>query len=251
MYDIEETDISFRELALICEECKKKKVPIRIIGGWATFFYVNENFRRAFGRDYLSSRDIDLFFPSEKEKELAEIVSGLGFAKGGLRFRYEKNYHRELKKFVSEEEAKKAEIFNLIRIFLDLFSNKQTRELGSWNDLEPLKTLSVELISGFPVADINTLAELKAIALFARDKADKEHKDACDLYALLQYSGRRINSSACIKKAVEKLIIRSELINSIAHHVLADIGKRSIAELTLRNNLAALETQGYYQSPDT
>ena len=91
---------------------------------------------------------------------------------------------------------------------------------------------------------------LKGIALFARDKADKEHKDACDLYSLLQYSGRRINSSVCIKKAVEKLINRSELINGIAHHVLTDIGKRSIVEVTLRNNLASLEKQGYYQSPD-
>ena len=251
MYDIEETDISFRELSLICDECKKKNVLVCIIGGWATFFYVNDNFRRAFGRDYMSSRDIDMFFAPEKEREFAEIVFGLGFVKDGLQFRYEKNYHRELKKFVSEEESKKVEIFNLIKIFLDLFSNKPTKELSSWNDLEPLKTLSVEMINRFPVADINTLAELKAIALFARDKADKEHKDACDLYALLQYSGRKINSSVCLKKAVEKLINRSELINTIAHHVLTDIGKRSIVEVTLRNNLADLQNKGYYQSSVT
>ena len=251
MYDIEETDLSLNELKLICAECKTKDVPICVIGGWATYFYVNENFRRAFGRDYLNSRDIDLFFPPEKETEFAKIVFSQGFIADGYPFRYEKNYDRELKKFVSEEESKKVEIFNLTKIFLDLFSNKLTKSLTSWNDLEPLKNISFEIIGGFPVADINTLAELKAIALFARDKADKEHKDACDLYSLFQYSGKRINTSVCIKKAIEKLINRSELINSIAHHVLTDFGKRSIVEVTLRNNLTKLNTEGYYQSPDS
>lgn len=250
MYDIEETAISLNELKLICDECRKKNVPICIIGGWATYFYVNENFRRAFGRDYLSSRDIDIFFWPEKEKEFADIVFSQGFIQDGYQFRYEKNYHRELKKFVSEKESKKTEIFNIIKIFLDLFSNKATSNLNSWNDLEPLKNISFEMIGGFPVADINTLAELKATALFARDKADKEHKDACDLYSLFQYSGKKINASVCIKKAIEKLINRSELINSIAHHVLTDLGKRSIVEVTLKSNLTKLDTEGYCQSPN-
>ena len=93
MYDPLEADISFTELGLICAECKKRNVTICIIGGWATYFHVNESFRRAFGRDYMSSRDIDLFFAPEKEKEFAEIVFARGFIKNGLPFRYEKTYH--------------------------------------------------------------------------------------------------------------------------------------------------------------
>ena len=44
---------------------------------------------------------------------------------------------------------------------------------------------------------------------------------------------------------------RSELIKTIAHHVLTDIGKRSIVEVTLKNTLSSLEKLGYYQSPET
>ncbi|MBI2581047.1 hypothetical protein HYV85_04570 [Candidatus Woesearchaeota archaeon] len=226
----------------------KRAIPICVIGGWATYFHVNQNFKRAFGQDYMKSRDIDLFFNPDKEKEFSEVVFKQGFEKNGMPFRYEKIYQRELKKFMSIEESKKELSFNLMQIFLDLFSNRKTTELGSWV-LQPLGKISFETIEGYPVADINTLVELKAVALFERDKADKENKDACDFYSLFQYSGKRINSSIYIKKAVEKLIKRSDLIDAIARHVLLDIGKRSIVIVTLQQNLQQLETTGYYQTP--
>src|SRR3989338_2064496 len=171
MYDPVETDVSLKELKLIVADCKDKNIPTCIIGGWGTYFYVNENFVRAFGKSYLESRDIDIFFNSDKEKEFSEIVFSHNFEKNGMPFRYEKVYHRELKRFMTIEEATKEYSFNLIKIFLDLFSDRDTKILGSWI-LEPLKKVTFEFIDGYPVADINTLAELKAIALFERDKAD-------------------------------------------------------------------------------
>jgi hypothetical protein len=244
MYDPLETEKSYLELVSILNECKKRDVPICIIGGWATYFYVNENYHRAFGRDYMGSRDIDIFFDPKKQTEFANIVGNLGFEKDGFDFRYEKIYNRETKKVISVEDSKKEEMYNLMYIFLDLFSNEKTEIIYSWNDLEPLKSISFSTINGFIVADIDTLIALKCTALFYRDKSDKENKDAMDLYALLVYSGKKIVSTKSLIKAIEKILNRSDLLLVIAQYVLLDYGKQNIVQFTLNSKLKELNDKG-------
>jgi len=240
MYDPLETDISREQLVLISKECKKRDIPTCIIGGWAAYFYVNQEYRRAFGKDYMGSRDIDIFFDPKKQKEFSDVVTKLGFEKSGLYFRYVKFYNRVTKKFITEKETKTEEPFNLIHIFLDLFSNKRTTTINSWSDLKPLEKISQVLIDGFSVADIKTLVDLKCIALFDREKADKENKDACDLYALLEYSKKSIASTELLIKAIEKILGRSDLLYIIAQHVLLDPGKQNIVEVSLKSKLKDL-----------
>ncbi len=245
MYDVDETEISLRELTLLLNECETRSVPVCVIGGWATYFYVNNEYKRAYGKDYMGSRDIDIFFDPGKEKDFAELVSNFGFEKNGFKFRYEKIYNRETKKFVSSSEAKSVDIYNLIYIFLDIFSNKKTSTIISWHDLEPLKNVQFYKISGFNVADIDTLISLKCHALFARDKSDKENKDACDLYALLQYSKKRIASKPILIKAIEKILRRGDLLYMIALHIIRDPAKQNIVEVSLKSNLKELDKNGF------
>ncbi|MEA3513956.1 MAG: hypothetical protein U9R34_00605 [Nanoarchaeota archaeon] len=237
MYDPIETDLSLEMLNQIMEQCKKRNIPICVIGGWASYFHVNANYRRAFGQDYMGSRDIDIFFDSKSEKEFVAIVKQFGFEKDGLAFRYEKIFNRETKEYISQEKAKSEPVFNLIYIFLDLFSNKETHILGSWWDLEPLKSISFVQINNISTADINTLINLKCVAIFARDKADKENKDACDLYALLIYSEKEIKSTELLKQAIKKILSRNDLLYAISEHVLLDPGKQNIVEVTLKDKL--------------
>jgi hypothetical protein len=237
MYDPTETDLSKQELKSILDECSKQRIPVCLIGGWASYFYVNKNYRRAFGQDYMGSRDIDLFFPSENEKEFAEVVKKMGFSKNGFKFRYEKIYDRNTKKCISQEQAKKEQIYNLIYIFLDLFSNNETKEVGSWSDIPPMKSITFSLVETFNIADIDSLVALKGIALFARDKADKENKDACDLYALLNYSGKEIKPTKLLEESIKKILNRSDLLYAIAENVLLDPGKQNIVEVTLNKRL--------------
>ena len=84
MYDPLETDISRKELAAIFKE--SIGIPICLIGGWASYFYVNEKYKRAFGKEYMGSRDIDIFFDPKKEKEFLKVVNKRGFAKNGFHF---------------------------------------------------------------------------------------------------------------------------------------------------------------------
>lgn len=234
MYDPIEVDISVKLLEDITEECKKRKIHIAVIGGWAAFFYINPTYRRAFGRDYIGSRDIDIGFRHDEEKEFLKLIEEMGFMKNGYKFRWEKIYNREIKKFLTQEEAKKEHIFNLIYIFLDLFCDRETKALHCWA-LEPLKNVKIVNIDNHNLADINTLIALKCTAVFARDKADKENKDACDVYALLNYSGQTIERTELLKRAIDKILSRADLIYSIAQHVLLNIGKQNIVEHTLRS----------------
>jgi len=236
MYDPIETEISFTTLKQISDECKKRSIPIAIIGGWATYFYVNETYRRAFGKDYMGSRDIDICFDHSKEKEFYELITELGFTKDGYFFRWEKIYNRETKKFITPEEAKNEQIFNLIRIFLDIFCDRETNILKSWC-LDPLKNMKFSIKDNYNVTDIGTLLALKCIALFERDKADKENKDACDLYALIVYGGQKISMTQLLHKAIEKILNRSDLLYYISQHVLLDSSRQNIVQHILKGKL--------------
>ena len=100
-----------------------------------------------------------------------------------------------------------------------------------------MKKISSVNIEDFFVADIDSLIALKCTALFARDKADKENKDACDLYALITYSGRTILPTRLLQKTIEKILSRPDLLYAVAEHVILDPSKQSIVEVTLRGTL--------------
>ncbi|MCK5283573.1 MAG: nucleotidyl transferase AbiEii/AbiGii toxin family protein [Nanoarchaeota archaeon] len=250
MYDPTETEISRNELVNLSNACKERNISTAIIGGWAAYFYVNQEYKRAFGKDYLESRDIDIFFDPSKENEFEDVIYKLGFKKDGFNFRYEKIFHRESKKFIPQEESKKEQIYNLIYIFLDVFSNQKPKKIGAWWDLEPLKKIAAVELEGFGVADIDTLIALKCTAIFARDKADKENKDACDLYALLEYSKREFAATTLLIKAIQKILDRPDLLYAIAQHILSDTGKQNIVEVTLKSRLKELTEKIPYGSDD-
>src|SRR3972149_6016971 len=103
MYDPLETDLSRRELTALFKE--STGIPICLIGGWASYFYVNERYMRAFGREYMGSRDIDIFFDHKNDAEFSHVVlKKRAFAENGLPFRYEKIYDRDRKEFVTQEQ---------------------------------------------------------------------------------------------------------------------------------------------------
>ncbi|HLC57169.1 MAG TPA: hypothetical protein VJH95_01210 [Candidatus Nanoarchaeia archaeon] len=239
MYDPIEVDISANLLEELFDKCKKKSISIALIGGWATHFYVNRAYKSAFGKDYMGSRDIDICFEPSKERELKKLILEIGFMENGYPFRWEKVYNRETKKFLTIYEAKKEAVYNLIHIFLDIFCEKETNYLKSWN-LDALKGLKHYDIEGFSLVDIDTLVDLKCVALFTRDKADKESKDACDLYALLAYGGMNIRTSDMLKRAIEKILNRPDLIYVIAQHVLLDAAKQNIVIHTLNAKLKSI-----------
>ena len=234
MYDGLETNLSFEYLQKLIEESKGLKIGI--IGGWAVYFYINENYRKAFGTDYLKSRDIDLYVNSANSSRFKSIIERLGFRKSSYYFRYELVYDRETKQIVDEKSAKKKPVYNLVYIFLDLFTNKKT-DLNAWVFKE-LDNVKISVISNFPVIDINTLLRLKVLSFFEREKIDKELKDACDIYSLLVYSDTKFKINVDLKKAAEKIINRVDICDFIAENVLKDTLKAGIVKAILLNMIS-------------
>ena len=225
MYDILETDLSFEYLKRILE--LKNTI---LVGGWAIYFYVNQNYRRAFGIDYLKSRDIDIYIKSKFLNEFILEVKKQGFIPSSYFFRYELIYSRNKKKVVNEAEARKHQIYDLVYVFLDLFTDKKSDKAWCLDLLKKAKTAKIE---GFDIVDLNTLLELKCLSFFEREKLDKEFKDACDIYALLVYSGKKIKKTKRIKEAIKKIINRRDLMEFIAENVLRDITKVNIVMASL------------------
>ena len=92
------------------------------------------------------------------------------------------------------------------------------------------------MIDMIPTLDKNILIKLKCRSFFEREKLDKEYKDACDIYALLIYGNTKINSIEQ-RKAVEKIISRSDICDFIAENVLRDPLKGSYVKTILGNIL--------------
>lgn len=234
MYDIHETETSKRYMYELLKD--SSSINIALIGGWATYLYVNSNYRKAFGVDYLMSRDIGVFIDAKHEKKFAKIISKLGFQKSAYTFRYELIYDKVSNKIITQEQAKTHHIFNLFYIFLDLFSNKPTKLLGTWR-IESLNGSKRTFIEDIPVLDINSLILLKTTSFFEREKLDKELKDACDLYALVFYSEQPIKLNELLKKALEKILAREDLCEFVSENVLRDTLKTGIVKRTIMGYL--------------
>jgi len=231
MYDPIETDASYDYLLKLSQRVSGLRYAI--MGGWGVYFQVGKEYRKAFGREYLKSRDIDVFVEASDELAFLAIIKELGFVESAYNFRYELVYDREEKKIISSKSAKSKPIYDLVYIFLDVFSNRKTSKLGSWvlPDLKEAKIVEIEKI---PILDINLLLRLKAVSFFEREKLDKELKDACDIYALLLYSNTKVLPNVLLKKTIEKILNRPDLQEYIAEQVLGDVFKASLVVNNLK-----------------
>ena len=72
MYKDLEVETSYKYLKTVISNLSE---PICILGGWAVFFAVNENYRKHMSRVYIGSRDIDMGFNSVQSiKKAASIL---------------------------------------------------------------------------------------------------------------------------------------------------------------------------------
>ncbi len=63
-YQLSETETSQKQLQGILKQLND---PLCLLGGWAVYYIVNQNFQKATGRNYIGSRDIDLGFHINKD----------------------------------------------------------------------------------------------------------------------------------------------------------------------------------------
>lgn len=207
MYAEFETRASYNYLQKVISVLQE---PICVLGGWAVFLHVNKNFRKAQGRHYLGSRDIDLGFHFDKQitlkqmknsslaKSIELLQNQLNFKP--LSFRLLKEIHTETEEEILE--GQKVPTYFTFPLYVDLlvdyiplkfkeffhfqpadepllrfvFENKEYRE--------ELKQFNKKLWLPKP----ELLLATKINALKYRDREHKKIKDICDIFALLWYT---------------------------------------------------------------
>ena len=211
MYEPYEIDISEKFLKEILKRIDGK---ICLLGGWATYYIVNENFEAATGRRYVGSRDIDIGFHIDKnwtveELKNSEFSNALHLLEEmrfrWVSFRFFKEFDRDTGRELTPEESAELPLYKIFQLFVDPIVDNihsKFRELFGFTPIdEPLlsyvfadgsfvkaKLFQVEVMMPRP----HLLLAMKLNSVIHRDKEYKRMKDISDIYALLWFSDVRI-----------------------------------------------------------
>lgn len=232
MYPEFETEISYNYLKGVIKELNE---PICILGGWAVFFHVNKNFKKAQGRNYLGSRDIDLGFHLNKNMSIEEMKnSSLALSLDILQnrlnfkpisFRLLKEIHTETKEELKDSRIIPSHfIFPLyVDILVDFIPNKFKQVFHFQPADEPLLRFAFQnskyreelkqfnKILLLPKPELLLATKINSIK--QRDKEDKKIKDLCDIFALLWYSG---GIPRALRNKVVKLIPEKKIKENLS-----------------------------------
>lgn len=211
MYEPYEIDISKKFLK---EILRRIDGGICLLGGWATYHIVNENFETATGRRYIGSRDIDIGFHIDKNWTTEELIkSELSIALHLLEqmrfrwisFRLVKEFDRDTGRELTSEESAKLPLYRIFQLFVDPIVDNIHSKFKEMFGFVPIDEpfLSFVFVDGlFAKAKLfqvevmmpkpHLLLAMKLNSVIHRDKEYKRIKDIPDIYALLWFSDTRI-----------------------------------------------------------
>lgn len=238
MYDPIETDISKKVLTDILGKIESENFGL--IGGWAVYIYVNENFTRATGKEYLKSRDIGVFVKCEDVflEKFRKIIFSMGFIPSGYDFRYQLIIDRNTLKPISENKSKQKPVFELIYVFLDVFGDRKNKILPLWENgivkkFVSEKALNPREINGkaINIPKQEHLLAMKCESFLQRDNKEKRMKDACDIYALLFYSN--IEKIPDAVKNIKERLLSEDVLEFVAQELFGDRFKSGLVKRNL------------------
>lgn len=259
IYDPLETEASRKILLELLDELKPGE-NFGLVGGWAVHSLINENFLRATGREFLRSRDIDVFIDCKGNfpRRFARAIEKIGFVPGEYRFRYTLILDRDSMKKLSESEARRKQAFELIYVFLDVLGNGESNAVGVWPneivakmiDGKAMKALAIGGRKVF-VPKEDFLLLLKVDSFLKRETKEKRMKDACDIYGLLFYSPAKILEpvkkdrwkSDIAGRGLEAML-EDETLEFIAGELFGDRLKSGLVRRNLSQLSGALSPKG-------
>ncbi|HLF06246.1 MAG TPA: hypothetical protein VI893_03595 [Thermoplasmata archaeon] len=187
--------------------------PALLLGGWAVYLIVRENWSRAKGQDYFGSRDIDLGFHTSADLPDARIRSGNlpatlsclegeGFVRNGMwgmcRFAAYSDGRT-----LTEDETKMMPLHDFYRISVDLIVSARRPDLRQMVGFDPVEEPALEHAfrsesnrlelrlgrTKVLVTAPHLLVVTKLRSLPGRGEDHKAIKDLSDLYAVVGFSG--------------------------------------------------------------
>lgn len=230
LYQDYEVQVSQSQLSKVLSELGGQ---VCLLGGWAVYLTVNENFRASEGRNFMGSRDIDLGFhmdPSWTDAELRDSVFARTIARieqvgfKPLSFRFVKRFHTETRAELSEEQARRVNqsfIFDMyVDPIVDVVHPRAKQVFGFVPVDEPLLSqvftgkrfvIREEFGAKLMLPRPAVLLATKLNSVSNRDKEHKRIKDMADIYGLLWYSGAELGD------------LRSELFAMVAEEKVASV----------------------------
>jgi len=211
LYQKYETENSYAYLQQVVDLLEQ---PVCILGGWAVYFTVNEQYKKEKGPNYLGSKDIDLGFHIDttidknqlKNTMMQKTISLLEKDRfRPLGSRYYKDISIEDGRELTNEESKTEPSHNVFKMYVDLLVDKihpDFKEIFRFDPYdEDLLSLvfedsknRTELVKfkkllWLPAPEILLSAKIKSIP----DRTeDKKIKDICDIYAISFFSNKKI-----------------------------------------------------------
>jgi hypothetical protein len=206
LYEHSEIRTSESQLQIILNQLR----TVCLLGGWATYCVVNNNFERATGRKYIGSRDIDIGFHIDmnwNEAQLREsgfittikTIEKMGFR--SVSFRLVKDFDLDTGKELLPEESARLPLYQVFQLYIDpvvdLVHPKMQDLVGFVPIDEPLLSLvfqdkmyTMTSLYGKRVMlpKPHVLLAMKLNSAPKRDKENKRIKDIADICALLWYS---------------------------------------------------------------
>ena len=230
LYQPYEVEISQHYLQTVISKLEE---PVCLLGGWAVYITVGENFKREQGRDYLGSRDIDLGFHIEKDWSKDELKSsGLAVAVRTLietgfepiSFRLVKHFHTDTKQELPREDAEKIPLYEIFDLFVDPVVDQihpETHEILGFTPIDEPLLEHVFIKHAHRMLEFHgrhvllplphVLLATKLRSVRQRDKQHKRIKDIADIYALSWYSDEKLESV----KTVLSTILRPQEIKTV------------------------------------
>jgi len=212
LYQPAETKTSQEQMQAIFSQLKSQTC---LLGGWAIYYLVNQNYEQATGRTYIGSRDIDLGFHINtnwnteqlKNSEFANAIKtaeSMGF--NSVSFRLVKDFDIDTGKELTPEESAKLPLYQIFQLYIDPIVDCIYPEIKNLLGFVPIdepllslvfkeKMYRTQLLFGKSVLipEPHVMLAMKINSAPRRDKEHKLIKDIADIYALLWYSDIKLS----------------------------------------------------------
>jgi hypothetical protein len=239
LYETIETKTSQQQMQVIFTQLESQAC---LLGGWAVYYLVNQNFEKYTGRTYIGSRDIDLGFHINmewnkeqlKNSEFANAIrtaESMGFR--SVSFRLVKDFDIDTIKELTQQESVKRPLHQIFQLYIDPIVeciHPETKNILGFVPIdEPLLSLvfqekmyRTQVLFGEEVLipEPHVMLAMKLNSAPRRDKTHKLIKDIADIYALLWYSDTKLSQ---LKQQLFAIISKEKVKNTVQKFSNEDI----------------------------
>jgi hypothetical protein len=241
LYQPTETKTSQEQMQAIFTQLKSQAC---LLGGWAVYYLVNQNFEKATGRTYIGSRDIDLGFHinmewNKEQLKNSEFSSAIKTAENmGFRsvsFRLFKDFDIDTGKELTLEESAKLPMYQIFQLYIDPIVDCIHPEIKNMLGFVPIdepllswvfqeKMYRTQLLFGKNVLIPEPYVML-AMKINSAPRRDKEHKlikDIADIYALLWHSDIKLSQ---LKEQLFAITPKEKVRKTVQNFSIEDTSK--------------------------